>query len=56
MLYFFRGQRVAIVAVGLAKEGKVPPGEIARAKARRAEIDDAKQPEAHLVRFEGGKP
>lgn len=48
MLYFFHGRQVVVVTHGLTKRGRVPPGEIDQAVARRARFDSA--PGRHTFR------
>ncbi len=45
ILYFFSGQNVALLAHGLAKEGKVPPIDIERAVVRKKRYE--KNPNHH---------
>jgi phage-related protein len=45
ILYFFHGQRLAVLAHALTKEGQVPPADIERALRRKAAF--AQEPEKH---------
>lgn len=45
ILYFFHGQRLAVLAHALTKEGQVPPADIARAIRRKDAF--AQDPEKH---------
>ena len=45
ILYFFHGQRLAVLAHALTKEGQVPPADIARAIRRQDAF--AQEPETH---------
>jgi len=45
ILYFFHGQRLAVLAHALTKEGQVPPADIERAIRRKAAF--APDPEKH---------
>jgi phage-related protein len=50
VLYFFHGTAVVVVSHGLVKEKVVPPSEIDRAVARRAQV--RADPKTHLLRPE----
>lgn len=50
MLYFFHGRTAAVLSHGLVKEGRIPPGEIDRAIARKARFEA--HPEPHTYRLE----
>ncbi len=50
MLYFFHGRVVAVVSHGLAKERRVPPGEIDSAVRRREKF--VQDPQAHTFKRE----
>jgi phage-related protein len=54
LLYFFYGSNVAVLAQGLAKEGKVPDADIDRAITRKAALE--KNPEQHIYeQADGGE-
>jgi hypothetical protein len=50
MLDFFLGREAIVASHGSAKEGKVPPKQIATAAERRRKFEQA--PEAHTFRAE----
>jgi hypothetical protein len=50
ILYFFHGRHVAVIAVALTKEDRIPPGEIERAIRRKRRYEQ--NPDAHSYREE----
>ena len=50
ILYFFHGKEVAVLAIGLSKEGKVPDADILRALRRRAAFEE--DPSGHTFEME----
>jgi phage-related protein len=51
ILYFFHGRTVAVASHGLAKEGKLPPAEIERAREHRRKFQS--NPDRHTFHPEG---
>jgi hypothetical protein len=51
ILYFFHGRTVAVASQGLAKEGKLPPAEIERAREHRRKFQS--HPDRHTFHPEG---
>jgi phage-related protein len=51
ILYFFHGRTVAVASHGLAKEGKLPPAEIERAREHRRKFKS--DPDRHTFHPEG---
>jgi phage-related protein len=45
ILYFFHGRDMAVLTLGLIKEGRIPDGDIQRAQRNKAEFE--RDPEAH---------
>jgi len=45
VLYFFHGNVAAVLSSGLAKEDRIPPVELERARQRMARFNEA--PQAH---------
>jgi hypothetical protein len=48
ILYFFHGRLAAVVSHGLTKEQRVPPREIAQARARKRKFEE--HSEAHTYK------
>lgn len=55
ILYFFHGQRLAVLAHALTKEGQVPPADIARAIRRKDAFAQDPEPHSYAEELQHGE-